>query len=60
MNQLTERLRAVPGTEGVGVTFGRPLDRMPISPSELFELMRDDSAEKTATAARREGTGAMA
>jgi aerobic carbon-monoxide dehydrogenase large subunit len=38
---------------------GRRIARMPISPSELYDLMRSPTAELTAAAGRRE-TGAVA
>jgi len=33
---------------------------MPISPTELYDLMRNNDSELTAAHARRSGTGAMA
>ncbi|MDP9390581.1 MAG: aerobic carbon-monoxide dehydrogenase large subunit [Actinomycetota bacterium] len=39
---------------------GRRIAAMPISPTELYDLMRDESAERTAASMRRAGTGAMA
>jgi hypothetical protein len=33
---------------------------MPISPTELYDLMRNDDTELTAAYGRRSGTGAMA
>ncbi|TFV58310.1 xanthine dehydrogenase family protein molybdopterin-binding subunit [Geodermatophilus sp. DF01-2] len=39
---------------------GRRITSMPISPTELYDLVRDPSAERTAVAERRAGTGAMA
>ncbi len=39
---------------------GRRIAAMPTSPTELYDLMRDESAERTAASMRRAGTGAMA
>ena len=39
---------------------GRPIAAMPISPTELYDLMRSPDSERTAASLRREGTGAMA
>jgi CO/xanthine dehydrogenase Mo-binding subunit len=54
----------IPGTAAIASAIedavGRRIAAMPISPTELYDLMRDPSAERTAAAERREGTGAMA
>src|SRR5687768_5419071 len=39
---------------------GRRISAMPISPTELYDLMRDPDTERTAAYERRAGTGAMA
>jgi CO/xanthine dehydrogenase Mo-binding subunit len=39
---------------------GRRITQMPISPSELYELVRNETTEETAAARRRSRTGAMA
>jgi carbon-monoxide dehydrogenase large subunit len=39
---------------------GRRISAMPISPTELYDLVRDESSERTAASMRRAGTGAMA
>jgi carbon-monoxide dehydrogenase large subunit len=39
---------------------GRRIASMPISPTELYDLMRSPDSERTAAAERRAGTGAMA
>ena len=39
---------------------GRRITSMPISPTELYDLVRSESAERTAASTRRAGTGAMA
>ncbi|HLM05424.1 MAG TPA: aerobic carbon-monoxide dehydrogenase large subunit [Blastococcus sp.] len=53
----------IPGTAAIASAIedavGRRIAAMPISPTELYDLMRDDSSERTATAQRREA-GAMA
>jgi aerobic carbon-monoxide dehydrogenase large subunit len=54
----------IPGTATIASAIedalGRRIAAMPVSPTELYDLMRDESSEKTATAERRAGTGAMA
>jgi CO/xanthine dehydrogenase Mo-binding subunit len=54
----------IPGTAAIASAIedavGRRIASMPISPTELYDLVRNESAEKTATAARRAGTGVMA
>jgi CO/xanthine dehydrogenase Mo-binding subunit len=54
----------IPGTAAIASAIedavGRRITSMPISPTELYDLVRDESSEKTATALRRAGTGAMA
>ena len=54
----------IPGTAAIASAIedavGRRIAAMPISPTELYDLMRDPSAERTAAAERRAGTGAMA
>lgn len=54
----------IPGTAAIASAIedavGRRIASMPISPTELYDLVRDDSAEMTATAQRRAGTGVMA
>jgi CO/xanthine dehydrogenase Mo-binding subunit len=54
----------IPGTAAIASAIedavGRRISSMPISPTELYDLVRNDSSEMTATAARRAGTGAMA
>jgi CO/xanthine dehydrogenase Mo-binding subunit len=54
----------IPGTAAIASAVedavGRRIARMPISPSELFELVRSPDSERTAASARRDGTGAMA
>ncbi|TYP86596.1 aerobic carbon-monoxide dehydrogenase large subunit [Blastococcus xanthinilyticus] len=53
----------IPGTAAIASAIedavGRRIASMPISPTELYDLVRDPSSERTATAARREA-GAMA
>ncbi|MCU1671324.1 MAG: aldehyde oxidase and xanthine dehydrogenase molybdopterin binding protein [Blastococcus sp.] len=52
----------IPGTAAIASAIedavGRRIASMPISPTELYDLVRDDTSEKTATALRRVGTGA--
>jgi CO/xanthine dehydrogenase Mo-binding subunit len=52
----------IPGTAAIASAIedatGRRIAAMPISPSELYDLMRDASSERTAASGRR--TGAMA
>jgi hypothetical protein len=52
----------IPGTAAIASAIedatGRRITSMPISPSQLYDLMRSESAELTAAAARRaSGTG---
>src|SRR4051812_30993213 len=52
----------IPGTAAIASAIedatGRRIASMPISPTELYDLMRDESAERTAAAARRMGVTA--
>jgi carbon-monoxide dehydrogenase large subunit len=52
----------IPGTAAIASAIedatGRRIAAMPISPTQLYDLMRDEAAERTAVAGRR--TGAMA
>jgi CO/xanthine dehydrogenase Mo-binding subunit len=52
----------IPGTAAIASAIedavGRRIASMPISPTELYDLVRDPDAELTATAGRRAGTGA--
>ncbi|MFD2093819.1 aerobic carbon-monoxide dehydrogenase large subunit [Blastococcus deserti] len=54
----------IPGTAAIASAIedavGRRVTSMPISPTELYDLVRSPDSEMTATAARRAGTGAMA
>jgi CO/xanthine dehydrogenase Mo-binding subunit len=54
----------IPGSAAIASAIedavGRRIAAMPISPTQLYDLMRDDSAERTAAGQRRAGTGAMA
>jgi aerobic carbon-monoxide dehydrogenase large subunit len=54
----------IPGTAAIASAIedavGRRISSMPISPTELYDLMRNDDSELTAAYARRSGTGAMA
>jgi aerobic carbon-monoxide dehydrogenase large subunit len=54
----------IPGTAAIASAIedavGRRIARMPISPTELYDLVRDESTERTAASSRRTGTGAMA
>ena len=54
----------IPGTAAIASAIedavGRRIASMPISPTELYDLMRNADSELTAAAARRAGTGAMA
>ncbi|TFV73001.1 xanthine dehydrogenase family protein molybdopterin-binding subunit [Blastococcus sp. CT_GayMR19] len=54
----------IPGTAAIASAIedavGRRIASMPISPTELYDLMRNDDSELTAACARRSGTGAMA
>jgi aerobic carbon-monoxide dehydrogenase large subunit len=54
----------IPGTAAIASAIedavGRRISAMPISPTELYDLMRNDDTELTAAYRRRSGTGAMA
>ncbi|MGZ4545778.1 MAG: molybdopterin cofactor-binding domain-containing protein, partial [Blastococcus sp.] len=54
----------IPGTAAIASAIedavGRRISSMPISPTELYDLVRNPEAERTATSRRRSGTGAMA
>jgi CO/xanthine dehydrogenase Mo-binding subunit len=54
----------IPGTAAIASAIedavGRRIAAMPISPTELYDLVRNPDSELTATAGRRAGTGAMA
>jgi CO/xanthine dehydrogenase Mo-binding subunit len=54
----------IPGTAALASAIedavGRRIAAMPISPTELYDLVRNDDTELTAAHARRSGTGAMA
>jgi aerobic carbon-monoxide dehydrogenase large subunit len=54
----------IPGTAALASAIedavGRRIARMPISPTELYDLVQDESTERTAASSRRTGTGAMA
>jgi carbon-monoxide dehydrogenase large subunit len=54
----------IPGTAAIASAIedavGRRISAMPISPTELYDLVRNDDTELTAAYARRSGTGAMA
>ncbi|TFV90194.1 xanthine dehydrogenase family protein molybdopterin-binding subunit [Blastococcus sp. CT_GayMR20] len=54
----------IPGTAAIASAIedavGRRIAAMPISPTELYDLVRNPESELTATAGRRAGTGAMA
>ena len=54
----------IPGTAAIASAIedavGRRISSMPISPTELYDLMRNDDTELTAAHGRRSGTGAMA
>ena len=54
----------IPGTAAIASAIedavGRRIASMPISPTELYDLMRNPDSELTAAAGRRAGTGAMA
>ncbi|MGK5171383.1 aerobic carbon-monoxide dehydrogenase large subunit [Geodermatophilus sp. CPCC 205761] len=51
----------IPGTAAIASAIedatGRRIAAMPISPTQLYDLMRSPDSEKTAAAARRAGTG---
>jgi CO/xanthine dehydrogenase Mo-binding subunit len=53
----------IPGTAAIASALedavGRRIASMPMSPTQLYDLVRDDSSERTAAAGRREA-GAMA
>jgi CO/xanthine dehydrogenase Mo-binding subunit len=54
----------IPGTAAIASAIedavGRRIASMPISPTELYDLVRDESSERTAASLRRSGTGAIA
>ena len=54
----------IPGTAAIASAIedavGRRIASMPISPTELYDLVRNPDSELTATAGRRAGTGATA
>ncbi|RBY92540.1 aerobic carbon-monoxide dehydrogenase large subunit [Blastococcus sp. TF02A-30] len=54
----------IPGTAALASAIedavGRRIAAMPISPTELYDLVRSPDSEMTATAQRRAGTGVMA
>ncbi|MGY2004829.1 aerobic carbon-monoxide dehydrogenase large subunit [Blastococcus sp. SYSU DS1024] len=54
----------IPGTAALASAIedavGRRIAAMPISPTELYDLVRSPDSEKTAAAGRRAGTGVMA
>ncbi|MCW2635555.1 MAG: coxL3 [Blastococcus sp.] len=54
----------IPGTAAIASAIedavGRRIAAMPISPTELYDLMRNDDTELTEAHRRRSGTGAMA
>ncbi|MGY1849607.1 MULTISPECIES: aerobic carbon-monoxide dehydrogenase large subunit [unclassified Blastococcus] len=54
----------IPGTAALASAIedavGRRIASMPISPTELYDLVRSPDSEKTAVAERRAGTGVMA
>ena len=54
----------IPGTAAIASAIedavGRRIASMPISPTELYDLVRNPESELTATAGRRAGTGATA
>jgi carbon-monoxide dehydrogenase large subunit len=54
----------IPGTAALASAIedavGRRIAAMPISPTELYDLVRNESSERTAASERRAGTGAMA
>jgi CO/xanthine dehydrogenase Mo-binding subunit len=54
----------IPGTAAIASAIedavGRRIASMPISPTELYDLVRSPDSEMTAAAARRAGTGVMA
>ena len=54
----------IPGTAAIASAIedavGRRISSMPISPTELYDLVRNPDSEMTAVAAGRAGTGVMA
>jgi carbon-monoxide dehydrogenase large subunit len=54
----------IPGTAAIASAIedavGRRIASMPISPTELYDLVRSPDSERTAASLRRSGTGAMA
>jgi carbon-monoxide dehydrogenase large subunit len=54
----------IPGTAAIASAIedavGRRIAAMPISPTELYDLVRNDDSELTEAYTRRSGTGAMA
>jgi CO/xanthine dehydrogenase Mo-binding subunit len=54
----------IPGTAAIASAIedavGRRISSMPISPTELYDLVRNPESEMTATAGRRAGTGVTA
>jgi carbon-monoxide dehydrogenase large subunit len=54
----------IPGTATIASAIedavGRRIAAMPISPTQLYDLVRSPDSEMTATAKRRAGTGVMA
>jgi carbon-monoxide dehydrogenase large subunit len=54
----------IPGTAAIASAVedavGRRIAAMPISPSQLYDLVRNPDSERTAASSRRAGTGAMA
>jgi CO/xanthine dehydrogenase Mo-binding subunit len=54
----------IPGTAAIASAIedavGRRIAAMPISPTELYDLVRNESSERTAASMRRAGTGAIA
>jgi CO/xanthine dehydrogenase Mo-binding subunit len=52
----------IPGTAAIASAIedatGRRIASMPISPTELYDLMRDENTERTAASARRTGASA--
>jgi carbon-monoxide dehydrogenase large subunit len=54
----------IPGTATIASAIedavGRRIAAMPISPTELYDLVRNESSERTAASMRRAGTGVMA
>jgi aerobic carbon-monoxide dehydrogenase large subunit len=54
----------IPGTAAIASAIedavGRRIAAMPLSPTELYDLVRSPDSERTAASGRRAGTGAMA